>query len=273
MILRIDGHEIQANPEQSLLELVKLLNLWGTSLSERPLSAKIAGEVFTLNYIPGREGDSGGERPSMRRAMAASGGEVRLLRYRDTAGKDTYIRTAQFVIFLALRQLWPEATAFMDCTLGASVYISVTGANDFSASRLKQQVEKIIRQDIPLIRKKVLTKEAIERFSREGQTDKARLLSWRNEEFCSEYSYGDYSDNFYGEMAPSTGILSVWDILPADGGFLFVYPDDLNPDKVARISPMPQFFSVFSEGERWCRLMKCETAADLNELTVSGKIR
>ena len=33
------------------------------------MAAKIAGEVFTLNYIPVREKDAAGERPSMRRAM------------------------------------------------------------------------------------------------------------------------------------------------------------------------------------------------------------
>ena len=36
---------------------------------------------------------------------------------------------------------------------------------------------------------------------------------------------------------------------------------------------MPNFFSVFNEGERWCALMECETVADLNELTTSGRIR
>lgn len=270
MKLRIDGNEIEAMPGQSLLELVKELDLWGTSLSERPLSAKIAGEVFTLNYVPVRQ-----EAVSItiRRAISASGGEIRLLRYGDSSGKETYIRTAQFIVFLAIRQLWPEASAFMDCTLGASVYISVTGADDFSSFRLKQRVEEIIAQDIPLIRRKVPTQEAIERFTREGQTDKARLLSWSQDPFCSEYSYGDFSENFYGEMGPSTGIVTVWDILPADGGFLLVYPDDLDPDRVAKISPMPQLFSVFTEGERWCRLMGCMNAADLNELTASGKIR
>ena len=74
-------------------------------------------------------------------------------------------------------------------------------------------------------------------------------------------------------MAPSTGYLTVWDVLPADGGFLFVYPDELEPDRLAKLSPMPQLFGVFSEGERWCRLMECENVADLNERTVSGRIR
>ena len=125
MELTIDGKKIQAQPGQSLLTLVKRLGLEGVTLKDKPLAAKIAGEVFTLNYVPLRQQEAEADRPSMRRAMAASGGEVRLLRYGDAAGKECYIRTAQFVLFLALRQLWPEATAKMNCTLGASVYFSV----------------------------------------------------------------------------------------------------------------------------------------------------
>ncbi len=273
MELRIDGQRITARPGQSLLELVKLLRLEGETLSDRPLAAKIAGEVFTLNYIPVRQKDADADRPSMRRAMAASGGEVRLLRYGDAPGKESYIRTAQFVMFLALRQLWPQATAKMNCTLGASVYIAVSGAVDFSVSRLKQRVAALVEEDIPLIRRRVPLQQAIDRYEREGQMDKARLLSWRNVDYYDEYAYGDFADYYFGEMMPSTGCLTVWDIVPADGGFVFVYPDDANPEVCARVPAMPNFFSVFNEGERWCSLMECETVADLNDLTTSGRIR
>ena len=273
MNLHIDGQNIQAQPGQSLLELVKRLHLEGKFLSDRPLAAKIAGEVFTLNYIPLREKDGQGDRPSMRRAMAASNGEVRLLRYRDPQGKEAYIRTAQFVLFLALRQLWPEATAKMNCTLGCSVYIAVEGAKDFSAAALKERVARLVEQNIPLIRRRVPLQQALERYTLEGQDDKARLLAWRTADYFDEYAYGDFADYYYGEMTPGTGYLTVWDILPADGGFLFVYPDDNAPDQVARMEAMPNFFSVFNEGERWCQLMECETVADLNDLTTSGRIR
>ena len=273
MKLMIDGRCIQAQTGQSLLELVKQLGLEGKTLKDRPLAAKIAGEVFTLNYIPQREQDRDPERPSLRRAMAASNGEVRLLRYDDPAGKECYIRTAQFVIFLAMRQLWPKARAKMNCTLGSSVYIEVLGAEDFSASRLKSQVAELIGREIPLIRRRVSLQTAIDRFSREGQTDKARLLSWREQDYFDEYYYGDFADYYYGEMMPSTAYLTVWDIVPADGGFVFAYPDDQQPDSCAKVPSMPNFFSVFNEGERWCTLMECETVADLNDLTSSGRIR
>ena len=273
MYLTIDGNLIQPQPGLSLLQLIRKLNLEGTSLINRPLAAKIAGEVFTLNYIPLREKDVYPDRESIRRAMAASGGEVRLLRYSDAAGRECYIRTAQFVIFLALRQLWPQARAKMNCTLGSSVYIQVNGAPDFSAAALKEQVVRLVKQDISLIRRRVPLEEAIRRYEAEGQQDKAQLLKWRTVDYFDEYFHEDFADYYYGEMIPTTAYLTVWDILPADGGFVFVYPDDNDPEICARVPSMPNFFSVFTEGERWCTLMECETVADLNRLTNSGRIR
>lgn len=271
MKLTIDGYPVEAKPGQSLLELTQALNLTGKGLGQRPLAAKIAGEVFTLNYIPMR--DTQGDRPSIRRAMAASDGQVHLLHYGDAAGKECYIRTAQFVVFLALRQLWPQAKGKMNCTLGSSVFFQVEGTDDFSASRLKAQVQALVEQDIPLVRRRVPLEEAICRYAREGQQDKARLLKWRNETYFDEYAYGDFADYYYGEMMPSTGYLTVWDIVAADGGFVFVYPDDQDPDCCAKVPAMPNFFSVYTEGERWGTLMECETVADLNDLTTTGRIR
>ena len=273
MELIIDGRRIEARPDQTLLELVKALGLDDASLRNRPLAAKIAGEVFTLNYVPVRQQDLLTDRPSMRRAMAASGGEVRLLRYQDDLGQEAYIRTAQFAIFLAMRQLWPHAVTKMNCTIGASVYMEVSGIDDFSAHRLKEQVAALVEQDILLLRRRVDKNAAIEHFKADGQMDKARLLSWRKFDYFDEYAHGDFADYYYGEMMPSTGYLTGWDIRQAENGFLFVYPDRNDPEKTAAYLESPHFFHVFAEGERWCQLMECETVADLNDLTHSGRIR
>lgn len=273
MELCIDGRKIDAHPGASLLALIRELGLDNDTLCTRPLAAKIAGEVFNLNYIPVRELDSGQERQSIRRAMAASGGKVRLLRFGDPTGRDVYVRTAQFVLFLALRRLWPEARVKMNCTVGAGLYIEVVGAAEFCTEKLKAEVTSLVALNIPLVRRRVGTQEAIDHFTADGQTDKARLLSWRWLPYFDEYAYEDFADYYYGEIAPSTGYLSVWDILPASGGFMFVFPDDNAPDKVADYQEMPNFFEVFSEGERWCELMACESVADLNDLVLSGQIR
>ena len=273
MKLIIDGREVVAQPGQSLLNIISQLGLISGKLSEDPLAARIAGEVFTLNYIPVREKDAAGDSPNTRRAMAASGGEIKLLRYSDPAGKDAYVRTAQFVIFLALNRLWPEARAKMTCTLGPGLYIDVKNAPGFTAERLKAEMKKIVAENIPLLRRRVSTADAVSYFEGRGDEDKARLLKWRTVVYFDEYVYGNFRDYYYGEMAPSTGYVSVWDVHPADNGFLFLFPDDQCPDQVGTYEHMPHFLSVFNEGERWCELMECETVADLNGLVESGRIR
>ena len=273
MELQINGQKVFAQPGQTLVEIIRSLGMDGQTMTDRPIAAQIAGEVFNLNYIPVRLKDVENERQSIRRAMAASQGIIQLLYYQDPAGKDVYSRTAQFVLFLALRQLWPQARAKMNCTVGSALFIEVMGAEDFSVPRLKEKIRQIVEQNIPLCRRRITKQAAIEHFSAIGQVDKARLLQWREETFFDLYSYGDFSDYYYGELAPSTAYLQTWDILPTEGGFRFIYPDNQNPNQVAADQEMPNFLNVNTEGERWCRLMECETVADLNELTVSGKIR
>ncbi len=273
MELIIDGHRITPKPGQTLLALIRQLGLDDPRLSARPLAAKIAGEVFNLNYIPLRETDVQQERPSIRRAMAASGGQVQLLYYQDPSGRDVYARTAQLVLFLALHRLWPRARAKMNTTVGPALYIEVLGAENFSAALLKQEVKALEAQAIPLLRRRLTTREAIAYFSEKGQTDKVRLLENRQTPYFDVYSYGDFADYYYGELAPTTGYLQVWDILPAEGGFMFLFPDANTPDCVADYQQMPNFFAVCAEGERWCTLMECETVADLNGLVRSGRLR
>lgn len=273
MELYIDGLTYTPSPDESLLDAVRALGLDGKKLSQRPLAAKIAGEVFNLNYIPLRTKDIQQDRPSIRRAMAASKGAVRMLKIDDPTGREVYVRTAQFLIFLAIQRLWPQATAHMNFTVGPALYIEVSNAADFSAHRLKEEIKKLAELDIPLIRRRVPLQEAISHYTDAGQLDKARLLSMRSVDYFDTYSYDGFSDYYYGELAPSTGYLSVWDLLAVDGGFLFIFPDDQQPDLVAPYQAMPNFFNVCNEGEQWCRLMACETVADLNRLTESGKIR
>jgi len=273
MKLIVDGIGTEPIIGESLLQVVRRLGLDDERTAKRPLAAKIAGEVFNLNYVPVREKDNGMDRPSIRAAMAASRGVVHLIRLEDPSGREVYTRTAQFVLFLAVSQLWPDAVATMNCTLGPALYIQVDGAADFSADRLKHQVQKIVEQDIPLVRHRISKEQALELFSQQRRADQTRLMRWRSAPYFDLYSHEGFADYYYGELAPSTGYLKVWDILETEGGFLFVFPDEQNPNIIGRYQDMPNFFAVFSEGERWGQLMGCRTVADLNEMILSGRIR
>ena len=143
MKLIIDGNQYIAKPDQPLYDMVKELGLITGKLSTDPIAAKIAGRVFTLNYVPLRNKDVTPFRSSMRTAMAAAGGVIHLIRYTDNEGKDVYTRTAQFILFLAISRLYPKAQSSMNCTIGSGLYIKVIGDDNFSATDLKAEVEKI----------------------------------------------------------------------------------------------------------------------------------
>ena len=273
MQLKIDGKVVEAKPGQSLRDLIVQCGMDCPSLKERPLAAKIAGEVFTLNYTPVRAVSENADSTTIRRAMAASSGEIHLLHYSDGAGKKVYTRTECFLVFLAIRSLWPDAVAKISCTLGNSVFISIDKAENFQVSKLKQKVQAYIDEDFRLVRRSISRQEAISQFQTNGQQDKAELLTWCKTDYFDEYVYHGFSDYFFGEMLPSSGYLAVWNLLTADGGVILQYPDDLNPEKTAVFMASPNFFSVFSEGKKWGTLMECETIADLNRKTQDGTIR
>lgn len=273
MKLIIDGTEVTAMPGESLYDIAKRLGMYKGSLKTDPIAAKLSGEVFTLNYIPKREGCRGDVRESMRKAMAASGGVVRMLRYTDPTGKDAYTRTAQFVIFLAMSRKYPGACTKMSCSVGAALYFTVSGCENFSAEELAREVDAIVREDIPLQRRRISTAEAIEYYKNRGDDDKARLFSFRESPTLDVYTVGDFSDYYYGEMAPTTAHLRAFEIVEADGGFMFIYPDSRDPDRPSKRPELPKLLSVYRDGKRWGELMECETVADLNDLVRDGKIR
>lgn len=273
MKLSIDGIMVKPNVGESLLEIIRRLGLDTTQLATRPLAAKIAGEVFNLNYIPVREKDVTDERTSIRRAMAASGGFIRLLRYEDPAGKEVYARTVQFMLFLAIHRLYPEAKAKMNCTVGPALFVEVSGAYAFSAIEVKNEMLRLVQENTPFVRKRIPVTDAVKHYLAVGNEDKARLLSWRTEPCFDQYIYEDFRDYYYGELLPSMGYLSVWDIIPTDDGLLFIYPNENNPNTVAAYTPMPNFVHVNRESKHWCELMECETVADLNDTVCNGKIR
>lgn len=267
MKIWMDNSPAELLPGQTLLEALQAAGKDADCLSGRPLAAQFGGEVFTLNYNPiDADGNS-------RRAIQEHGTHVRLLRYRDAAGRAAYLRSLQFVTHLALHRLWPQAVGKVSCSLGSSLYIAVTNCPDFSAARLREETVRLIAMDIPFRRRRVAAEDALHHFHQNGRDDKAALIVWSKQPTFDEYLYEDFADDFYGEMVPSAGYLTVWEILAVDGGFVLLYPDDRTPDVLSELPSMPHYFSVFTEGERWCSLMECENVADLNRLTFSEKLR
>ena len=158
MQILIDGNPVEVRKDETILSMVKRLGLDTDSLKTRPLAADIAGEIFTLNYIPMREKEQS-DAPTtfrMRKAIRKSNGEIKLIRYNETRGKAIYERTMIYVFFLAMRELFPQAKAKVNYAVGAGLDISVD-MPDYPFSQedvetVRAKMREIAEADYPLIR-------------------------------------------------------------------------------------------------------------------------
>ena len=277
MQLTIDGIVTEVSCGESLLTVVRRLGLDSADLKTRPLAANIAGETFTLNYVPLREsGKDNGLRVTLRRAMKAANGVVTLLRYDSARGNRVYERTMLFVFLLAMRKLYPKTRVRINYAVGAGLYATVGDGMKLAQQdidRVKKTMREIVTADLTLERKRVDIDDAIDFFSADEQEDKVRLLRYRQFSYFDVYRQEDYVDYFYGEMAPSTGYVSVFDLQAQKGGLLVLRPSAENPNKPATHVSLPRLSGVFSESEEWGGLMHCSVVADLNDMVLSGEVR
>jgi uridine kinase len=277
MQLRIDGHPVDVRCGESLLDIIKRLGLDSSDLNVRPLAANVSGETFTLNYVPLREKDvKPSQRVTLRRAMRAANGEVTLLRYGSARGNRVYERTMLFVFLFAMRKLYPKMRIRINYAVGAGLFATIGDGMRLAqqdVDRIKRTMQQIVDADRKLERKRVDIDDAIDFFEEDGQEDKVRLLKWRRFSYFDVYRVDDYVDYFYGEMAPSTGYVQVFDLQAKKGGLLLLRPSAKNPNVPAGHVSLPHLSGVFSESEDWGRLMHCAVVADLNDMVLSGNVR
>ena len=278
MQILIDNLPVDVQTGESLLDIVRRTGLDSDSLKTRPIAADIAGEMFTLNYIPMRQKEQGDSITTfrMRKAIRKGGGEVKLIRYGESRGRAIYERTVIYVFFLAMRELFPKVHTKINYAVGPSLDVSVDSELPFTpddVETVRAKMREIVEADYPLIRRRLDIDEAIRFFERDGQEDKVRLLKWRQFTYFDVYEHGDYVDYFYGEMCPSTGYVKVFDLQHRPGGLFLLRPSDADPDVATRYVYMPNLSKVFARSDQWGDLMHCRCVADLNDMVENGSIR
>ena len=261
MKINLEGRETDFAPGTPILEMIEREGLFGRDLTNRPIAARIGGEVFNLAYTPMHEAD------------------IDLLYYAEEEGVKVYERTLQFVLIMCMRKLFPEARVFVRYSLGEGVYMTVSKEPAFSEEdmeRLKAEMRSVINADYKLLRKRMSIAEAVAAFERDGQSDKAQLLKWRRFSYFDVYrcpEYSDYIDYYYGETAPSTGYVSLFDLHLLDGGLVMLRPRREAPLEPIEYVPNPKMAAVVRRSDEWGRIMTCSTANELNTRVENGTVR
>lgn len=273
MRLTIDNVAVEADCGETLRELLQKCGLDDAHMAEKPLAAQIGGEIFHLHYDPVRLKDG---LPTARSAVEKAQGQIRLLRYKDQMGRRVYERTLLFVLLLSIRRLFPGARVLVQYALGPGLYIKLDKSPSLSETDvllLKDECARIIAADLPLTRERLDIGDAIAFFKEDGQIDKVRLLQWRKFSYFDVYRQSGYMDYFYGEMAPTTGYVRVFDLEFLSPGMVMLMPDKDDPAHAAVYRHSPKLAAVFAQSDEWGRLLHCANVADLNDMTIGGQVR
>ena len=200
---------------------------------------------------------------------------ARTLTYADDEGRRIYERSIQFVFLTAAHRLYPGRRVRIRHSLAQGLYIDLPELRVTEAivAQLKQEMRAIVEADLPVERIRLSTEQAQDYFARTGQTDRLRILGYRRFSHFTLYRIDGLEDYFYGEMAPRTGLVDVFDLRMYGEGILLQMPDVNDPKKPARFVDLPHLLRTYSEAADWHAILNCENAADLNDMVVNRKLR
>ena len=195
----------------------------------------------------------------------------------DTDGSRIYRRSLTLVLVTAAAELFPDAAVFVEHsapTMGA-YYCRVRGREPFSASELDAIAERmraIVQADVPIHKTKVPLAQAVAIFEGRGETDKARLLTHRQQDSLVLYELCGRRDYFQGYMLPSTGGLRQFALHPLGGGFVLQYPHTATPGELARFETYPKLFQAFAQAGDWLDTLGIRGTGALNDAIAQGRL-
>ena len=206
-------------------------------------------------------------------------GAVSFVTTRDSAGHNSYVRTAQMMLVKAVRDIVKEMGndihVKVEFALGNAFYCSVHGdivVDDEFASKVEEQMRQINARKIPIIKKTYPIDDAIELFKRQGMHDKERLFHYRRGSTINVYSMEGYYDYFYGYMLPSTAYVSLFKVQAYRDGLLLILPRQENPFEIEEFVDEESLFEQLYLATKWGDLVNISTVGDLNDAICGGSI-
>ena len=190
----------------------------------------------------------------------------------DRDGKRTYRRSVTMLLQKAVDNLWSNATVRVLYSLGDGYYCEVEGIelNKEMISALKEEMFRLVKQDIPITKQTMKTDEAKELFAKIGMRDKERLMAYRRSSRVNLYDMDGTKDYFYGYMVPSTGYLKWFDLDLFEEGFLLLFPG-MGTELSEERSESDKFSQTMKESKEWSSMLGVGTVGALNEAISQGR--
>lgn len=128
-------------------------------------------------------------------------------------GMRVYQRTLFFVLQKAVSDLFPGQKLHIKHSVAKGFYCEIEGMEDITSDQLRaidERMRELVAQDIPIIRQRLLSAEAVQLYTKLGMEDKVALLETRPHLYVTLYTMADLSGYFYGALAPTTGYVSLF---------------------------------------------------------------
>lgn len=191
-------------------------------------------------------------------------------------GYQMYLRSLSFVMYKAVRDLYPEAKLKILHSISGGKYCEIENlggqVNGNLSSSISQRMREIIEEDIPFKRMEIPTEEAIKIYDENILHEKKLLFSTRNLLYTSVYKLGDAINYYYGFLVPSTSFIRVFNLSPFCNGLLLQGPSRYHPDKTPGINPQSKLFNIFQEHKKWVKILGVSYVGDINKAVENNQI-
>lgn len=199
---------------------------------------------------------------------------VEFIDYTHPDGMRIYIRSLQFVLYAAIRELFPQVKLKIMHGISRGYYCELDGLerplDESDIFEIKSEMKQIISKNITFEKVGLPTEEAVDILEKQNLKYKSKLFSQQGAMFSFVYFMGQVPNYFYGHMVPSTGYLSSFDINNYYEGILLRLPDPSKFGEIQAYTKLDKLFEVFQEHKDWAELLDVPNVANLNEFNLNG---
>lgn len=147
---------------------------------------------------------------------------------------------------------------------------SVQSVTEHDIDMIVCNMYSFVEKDLPITKHSAKTQYAEQLFKEKGQHDKERLLHYRRSSRVNLYELDGVVDYFYGFMAPSTGMLKYFDIVPYESGFVLLFPG-ANSRSVEPLVTSNKLFHTLDDSREWSKMLGIGTIGSLNDAIAAGR--
>lgn len=187
-------------------------------------------------------------------------------------GIKLYIRSLIFVLYAATGKIIPEAVLRVTKGISNGYFCELSALDreitEEDVKMIKDEMSKLIKQDIPFVKKKLYSADAVKYLFKKELKDKARLFEQQGRLYTSLYFLNGLGNYFYGHLLPSTGYLLNFDLIKYFDGLLLRVPDSDNFNKLPEVTIQNKLFEVYEEHKKWAQILNVSTISHLNEFTL-----